>query len=149
MVSTKEDIKLNFQTDLFVSKIVSKNNLLKRMTKTIKSKKDLPEEMHLLEDQLILTREVKNSVIIQETLSMIDNMASNKEKKELLDKLFILSAVIYPKSSQCTSLDDFVVKVKNHSKNKSKSTKYINSTSNHKGFYDDSKIIKDFMTILK
>ena len=86
VVSTKENTKLSFQTDLFVSKILSKKNFMNRMKKRFKSKKDFSKQMHLLGDQLILTKEVKNSIIIQETLSIIDNMPSSKEKKELLDK---------------------------------------------------------------
>lgn len=58
----------------------------------------------------ILLNEIENGVIQSDTLDWIFNVCGQKQRNELLDKVIIKSAVIYPASEQCFSIPELVEK---------------------------------------
>ena len=110
VVSTKEGDDLSFDTDLFVSKLVSSKSIIQKMN----NPSGMSQNMHLSGDQVILRRQVKHSIIVHETLEMIKRIGSNKEKRELYTKLYIITAVFYPKRYQCKDVKEFNWKVNNY-----------------------------------
>ena len=58
----------------------------------------------------ILTKQISNGVINQDYLEYLDNLCSSHEKNELLDKLIVKTAMIYPLSGKCNSIDELLSK---------------------------------------
>ena len=58
----------------------------------------------------ILLNEIENGIIQSDTLDWIFHVCGLKQRNELLDKLIIKSAVIYPASEQCFSIPELVEK---------------------------------------
>ncbi len=62
----------------------------------------------------ILTREIRSNILTHEGLDFIFNIASQRQQKELLDNIKVVSWIVYPKSTRCDSYEDYLEKVKNH-----------------------------------
>lgn len=63
----------------------------------------------------ILTDKIRAGILTHEGLDFILNIASEKQKKELLDNIKVTAWIVYPKSTRCKNYDDYLQKVKNHS----------------------------------
>lgn len=100
VVSTNEP--LSFPFDLLISKNISLNNIFKE--KTFNESKAVPGE------QLILTKEIKNAIITQPLLDIIDKIATRKEKKELYAKIHVKTMVFYDKTLRCNTFQEFNLK---------------------------------------
>ena len=110
VVSTKKDEELSFDIDLFVSKIISSKNITEKM----KNPENMTHNVHLSGDQVVLRRQLRHCIIVHETLEMIKKIATNKEKRELYDKLQVVTAVFYPKRYQCKDSKEFIYKVNDY-----------------------------------
>lgn len=112
VVGTKPGEEFNFNFDFLVSKIISSESLLKK----IKEPNSMAQNMHLTGDQVILLKEAKHSIIVHETLEIIDNVSTLKEKHDLYEKLHVITAVFYPKKLQCKNPKQFIVNVSQYNK---------------------------------
>ena len=74
---------------------------------------------HIKGDFMLLEREVRNGILTHYSLSFIEHCASNQELAELLDKLRVKTAMIYPKSlcieyTGPESVDKWIAMARNH-----------------------------------
>ena len=66
----------------------------------------------------ILTHEIRSNILTHEGLDFIFNIASQQQKKELLDNVKVISWMVYPQSTRCDSYQDYLDKVNNHTGNR-------------------------------
>ncbi|WP_413176512.1 hypothetical protein [Anabaena azotica] len=62
----------------------------------------------------IFTNQIKNAIINHDFIQWLENIASIKQRKELLDNLLVITAALYPKSQECLSIDELIEKHENH-----------------------------------
>lgn len=62
----------------------------------------------------ILNFEVHNAVITHDFIQWLDNVCSPQQRKELMDKLVIKSAMYYPESKRCHSFEELLEVMKSH-----------------------------------
>ena len=78
----------------------------------------------------ILLNEVINGLIQHDFLDWLFNVCGHKQRKELLDSLYIESAVIYPKSEQCFSIQELIDKSESEKGENTCILKYKTSNGN-------------------
>lgn len=77
----------------------------------------------------ILTNEVNNAVITHDFIQWLDNVASVRQRKELLNNLYVKTAMYYPASERVNSIYDLENKHKNHKGvNTTEARKYKSTT---------------------
>ena len=62
----------------------------------------------------ILNKQVVNGIITHEFIDWLYNTCSPRQRDDLLDNLYIQTALYYPAYSQCQTIEDFLDKVANH-----------------------------------
>lgn len=67
----------------------------------------------------ILTHEINHAIITHDFVQWLENVASQEQQKELLDNLFIETAMFYPASERVNSIDELI---DNHQKHEGKNT---------------------------
>ncbi|MBL1210630.1 hypothetical protein [Geminocystis sp. GBBB08] len=102
VVSTSEP--LSFMQNLIFSKHFNGNP-------SIDDTKDEISESHIKGEFGIYLNEIKNGILTHHSLEMLKAIASNSEWGELMDKLEIVSGVVYLKSHQCNSFEEYQEKV--------------------------------------
>lgn len=62
----------------------------------------------------ILTHEVTHSIITHDFIQWLENVASQEQQKELLDNLYIETAMFYPASERVESIEELIQNHQNH-----------------------------------
>ena len=111
-VSTKDKYLLKYPQDFLVSWHPPKNPA------NIPTDTDLEAVDWFTEENIgttkIFTREINLAVITEEFIDWLEKTCSPHQRKELLDNLVIVTAVYYPRSEQCYSINEFFTTLKNH-----------------------------------
>lgn len=62
----------------------------------------------------IFTNEIRMTVLTHDSLQWIENCCSKQQQKELFDNLIVKTALFYPASLECSSVENLLVMVGNH-----------------------------------
>lgn len=62
----------------------------------------------------VLTNEIHNALITHDFIQWLDNVASTRQRKELLDNLLIITALYYPTNQRVDSIDILLERHANH-----------------------------------
>ncbi|NEO30904.1 MAG: hypothetical protein F6K36_10830 [Symploca sp. SIO3C6] len=111
-VSVPEDYLLKYPQDFLVSWHPPKNPA------NIPTDTELENIDWFTEDNIgvtkIYSRQIHLALIQEDFLDWLENVCTARQRKELLDKLHIVTAVFYPKSEQCTSVPQFLERLESH-----------------------------------
>lgn len=112
-VSTPKDYSLKYSQDFLISWIPPKD------PGKLPTDTDLQEVEWFSEDNIGITKifynEVNLALINQEFLDWLENTASMRQRKELLDNLQVITAMFYPKSEKCNDVEEFFKAIDDHS----------------------------------
>ena len=127
-VSLKDDYELKCKQDYLISWFPPKD-ISKMPTDTEFEYNEQWWEVDNVGDIKILTNEVNNAIITHDFIQWLDNIASVKQRKELLDNLLIKTAMYYPASERVDSIKRLKEKHKRHrGENTTEARKYRRST---------------------
>lgn len=129
-ISTKPGYKLKYKQDFFTSWFPPKN------LDKLPTDSDLESIEWWTEDNVgttkILRNEINLAVFQHDGLKWLDNVASPRQRREILDNTLVISAIYYPKSCRVNNLDELLAAQKNHKgkntctpKGKGKNTKIV------------------------
>lgn len=111
-VSTPDDYLLKYSQDFLVSWHPPKNPA------SIPTDSELENTDWFTEDNIgttkIYSKQVNLAIIQADFLDWLENTCSARQRKELLDKLHIVTAVFYPQSERCTTISQFIKAVSKH-----------------------------------
>jgi hypothetical protein len=111
-VSTPKGYTLKYPQDFLISWVPPKD------PSKIPTDSDLQEIDWYSEDNIgitkIFTDEIHLALINQEFLDWLDNTASARQKKELLDNLVVITAMFYPASEKCENVIEFFQSIQEH-----------------------------------
>ncbi|NER28423.1 MAG: hypothetical protein F6J89_12500 [Symploca sp. SIO1C4] len=111
-VSTPDDYLLKYSQDFLVSWHPPKNPA------NIPTDSELENTDWFTEDNIgttkIYSKQVNLAIIQADFLDWLDNTCTARQRKELLDKLHIVTAVFYPKSERCTTIPEFLKALRKH-----------------------------------
>ena len=62
----------------------------------------------------IFKYDIKNAIITHDFIQWLDNVASKKQRAELLDNLLVVTAMWYPKCERVSSIKNLLKAYKNH-----------------------------------
>lgn len=127
-VSLKDSYELKYKQDYLVSWFPPKD-ISKMPTDTEFEYKEQWWEVDNVGDIKILTNEVNNAVITHDFIQWLENIASERQRKELLDNLIVKTAMYYPASERVDSIEQLIEKHQNHKgKNTTEARKYRRTT---------------------
>lgn len=112
-VSLKEDYYLKYKQDYLASWFPPKD-ISQMPTDTEYETTEQWWTIDNVGDIKILTNEINNAIITHDFIQWLDNVASVRQRKELLDNLLIKTAMYYPASERVDSVDELQNKHKNH-----------------------------------
>ncbi len=111
-VSTPKDYTLKYAQDFLISWVPPKD------PSKIPTDSELQEVEWFSEDNIgitkIFTNEVNLALINQEFLDWLENTASMRQRKELLDNLQVITAMFYPASERCDNVIEFFQAIEEH-----------------------------------
>ena len=111
-VSTPKGYTLKYPQDFLISWVPPKD------PSKIPTDSDLQEIDWYSEDNIgitkIFTNEVNLALINQEFIDWLENTASTRQRKELLDNLQVVTAMFYPASERCENVVDFFQSIEDH-----------------------------------
>jgi len=111
-VSTPKDYTLKYTQDFLISWVPPKD------PSKIPTDSELQEVEWFSEDNIgitkIFTNEVNLALINQEFLDWLENTASMRQRKELLDNLLVITAMFYPASERCDNVVEFFQAIEEH-----------------------------------
>ena len=111
-VSTAKGVPLKYSQDFLISWIPPKD------PHKIPTDTDLQEVEWFSEDNIgttkIFTNEVTLALINQEFIDWLENTASQRQRKELLENLYVVTAMFYPASERCDNVVDFFESIDSH-----------------------------------
>jgi hypothetical protein len=111
-VSTPKDYTLKHPQDFLISWIPPKN------PHNLPTDTDLQEVEWFSEDNIgvtkIFTNEVTLALINQEFIDWLENTASQRQRKELLDNLYVVTAMFYPASERCDDVIELFTAIETH-----------------------------------
>lgn len=111
-VFTEEGYRLKYRQDYLVSWFPPKD------ISNMPTDTDLAEVEWFTDDNVgvtkILHHEVTNALITQEFLEWLDDSPGVHQRKELLDNLYVRTAMYYPLRDQCQSIDELRQRLLNH-----------------------------------
>ncbi len=111
-VSTPKDYTLKYAQDFLISWVPPKD------PSKIPTDSELQEVEWFSEDNIgitkIFTNEVNLALINQEFLDWLENTASMRQRKELLDNLLVITAMFYPASERCNNVVEFFQAIEEH-----------------------------------
>jgi len=114
-VSTPKEYTLKYPQDFLISWVPPKD------PSKIPTDSDLQEIDWYSEDNIgitkIFTNEVNLSLINQEFIDWLENTASLRQRKELLDNLYVITAMFYPASERHDNVVDFFKAIEEHKGN--------------------------------
>lgn len=96
--------------DLIYSTLLTKRGLTRLKHSDLFTSDKWFEEDNLV---TLLRKEIKYGIVTSDILEVIERVASSTEKKEF-NELQVLSAVYYPKSRRCETIDEFVEECLKH-----------------------------------
>lgn len=111
-VSLKEGYKLKYPQDFFASWKPPKN-LYDLITDTENQDDEWWDNVDNIGVTKVLNHEVTNAVLNHDSLQWIMNVATERQRKELLDNLMVVSSIYYPKSERVNDVNELV---EHHSK---------------------------------
>ena len=112
-VSLKEDYYLKYKQDYLASWFPPKD-ISKMPTDTEFEYTDQWWTVDNVGEIKVLTNEINNAIITHDFIQWLDNVASVRQRKELLDNLLIKTAMFYPASERVSSVDELQEQHKNH-----------------------------------
>ena len=111
-VSTQEGYTLKHRQDFLVSWFPPKD------ISSMPTDTDLQDVEWFNEDNIGLTKILHNEIhlalITEEFIDWLDNTASTRQRKELLDSLYVYTALYYPRRTQCKTIEDLYQRIENH-----------------------------------
>lgn len=111
-VSTPKSYTLKYAQDFLISWIPPKD------PSKLPTDSDLQEIDWYSEDNIgitkIFTNEVNLALINQEFIDWLDNTASTRQRKELLDNLQVITAMFYPASERCDNVIELFQAIEEH-----------------------------------
>ena len=111
-VSTPENYLLKYPQDFLISWFPPKNPA------SIPTDSELENTDWFTEDNIgvtkILTREVHLASIQDDFLDWLEMVCTARQRKELLDNLYVVTSVIYPRKEKCDTVEKFLDAVQNH-----------------------------------
>lgn len=118
IVSTLDNI-LEYPQDFLASWFVDGKDgeeILAKYVEKAKADSEKADTDFDVEDgtQKILNYQILNGTITSDFIDWLDNIPSAKQRKELMDKLFVKAAMYYPKSMRCETFKEFMEALKNH-----------------------------------
>ena len=120
-VSLKKDYQLKYQQDYLMSWIPP-NDISKMVTDSDSEATDQWWEIDNIGLIKIFKNEIHNAAITHDFIQWLDNIATPRQRKELLDNLLVYSAAWYPKSLRVNSIRKLISE---HKKYKAKNTTTI------------------------
>ncbi len=120
-VSLKDDYQLKYKQDYLMSWIPP-NNISSMVTDSDLESTDQWWDIDNIGIIKIFKNEIHNAVITHDFIQWLDNVATPRQRKELLDNLLVYSAAWYPKSLRFDTIDDLIL---NHDRYKPKNTTEI------------------------
>jgi hypothetical protein len=103
-VSTKPGYRLKYSQD-FLASWEPPKDISKTVTDTENADTDYWWDNDNLGEVKIYNNEVKYAVITHDILQIIQNVASVRQRKELLENLYVVTALYYPKSERVYSVE--------------------------------------------
>jgi hypothetical protein len=111
-VSTPKDYTLKYPQDFLISWVPPKD------PSKIPTDSDLQEVEWFSEDNIgltkIFTNQVNLALINQEFVDWLENTASARQRKELLDNLYVITAMFYPASERCDNVVELFDAIEKH-----------------------------------
>jgi hypothetical protein len=111
-VSTPKDYTLKYAQDFLISWIPPKD------PSKIPTDSELQDVEWFSEDNIgitkIFTNEVNLALINQEFIDWLENTASTRLRKELLDNLYVITAMYYPATERCDNVVEFFQAIEKH-----------------------------------
>lgn len=111
-VSTPKDYELKYSQDFLISWIPPRD------PHKLPTDTDLQEVEWFSEDNIgitkIFTNQVNLALINQDFIDWLDNTASKRQRKELLDNLHVVTAMFYPASERCHDVVEFFNAIEEH-----------------------------------
>ena len=127
-VSLEDDYQLKHKQDYLASWFPPKD-ISKMPTDTEFNDTDQWWTVDNVGEIKILTNEINNAIITHDFIQWLDNVASVRQRKELLDNLYVKTAMFYPASERVNSVDELQDKHKNHNGvNTTEARKYKKTT---------------------
>lgn len=62
----------------------------------------------------IFTHEAQNAIVTHDFVQWAENICGQKQRSELLNNLFVQTAILYPKSARCDSTKEFLARHESH-----------------------------------
>ena len=116
-VSLKEGYKLKHRQDIFMSWFPG--NIKKYKSDTDNQSDSDNYNIDDMGYSKILTNEINLAILNHDLLEWIENVASRNQRKELMDNLLIVTAIIYPKIFQVDTVEELKEKYKDYEGNNS------------------------------
>lgn len=113
-VSLKTDYKLKHPQDYLASWFPPRD-ISKMVTDTELVATDDIWDIDNVGEIKILTNEIHHAIITHDFIQWLDNVASEKQRVELLDNLLIETAIIYRNCDRVETVEELIVLYKNHS----------------------------------
>lgn len=112
-VSTKLDVTLKYPQDILVSWMPPKD-IRKLPTDTEFAQTDEWWSIENTGETKIFRNEVRYSIISHDFIQWLDNVASPRQKNDLLDNLIIVTAAFYPASERLETIEELVSSYNTH-----------------------------------
>jgi hypothetical protein len=104
-VSIKEGTTLNYKQD-YLASWFPPNDLSKLPTDSDFAETDQWWTVDNVGEIKIFTNEITHAIITHDFIQWLDNVASERQRKELLDNLLVETAMMYPASERVDSVDE-------------------------------------------
>ena len=111
-VSLKSGYTLKYEQDVFMSWYPAKNEI--HLTETEKIDGEVIAGNFDSSWSKIFSNEIHLATLNSDLLEWIEKIASEKQRKELLDNLEVIAAMIYPKEKEVTSIEELKEKFREH-----------------------------------
>jgi hypothetical protein len=118
IVSSTEALKFpqDFLASWFVNGSAKEDLLAKYVSRSKSDSEQVDNDFDVEDgDSKILNHEVHNAVITHDFLQWLDFICSAQQRKELLEKLVVKTAMYYPASMRCNSFTEYINALKEHS----------------------------------
>lgn len=106
-VSTLSEYRLKYKQDYLVSWIPPKD-ISKMVTDSDFAETDEWWTVDNIGLTKIFTNEVKHAIVTHDFLQWLDNVASPRQRKELMDSLIVETAMYYPASDRVDNVDELI-----------------------------------------
>jgi hypothetical protein len=112
-VSCKDDVRLKYKQDYLASWFPPKD-ISKMVTDSDYAVTDNWWDVDNVGEIKVFTNQVHHAVITHDFIQWLENVASPRQRKELLDTLVVETAMFYPASERVNSVEDLISSHENH-----------------------------------